>query len=293
MDTYTQTALTRAEATRQKMESQMNQSSIRYVWAPLFDMIVSTFSTTIPKGVITPISEQGQPIGEVYLQTLVREGETLDAAAYDVKNGIGEITINPAPIVDALLNQYGGQGAIQVKSLFNLEASEFVDLDLNKVIFDGQEYGTAAAYLERFAVVREQARGFSFAPLIQRVLAELEASVNMALAWAKAKAEESNQGLKSGDIKRFTAAFQGRIFKFCGVAPIDEAMNQVSLNQAALANSLPQVVSEFKEAVIASRPDFSGLGEAIAEGVTKGVEKALIALQPAKEEKPQPTKGGK
>jgi hypothetical protein len=273
---------------QQKMATQMNQSSIRYVFAPLFDMILSTFSTTISKGVITPISEQGQAVGEVYLQTLVRDGETFDPMAYDMRNGIGEITINPAPIVDGLLNQYGPQGAIQVKSLFNLDASEFIGYDLNKVVFDGREYDTAATYLERFAVVREQTRGFSLAPLLTRVLTELEASVNMALAWAKSRAEESNQMLKRGDLKKFSP-FEARLFKFAGVAPIDEAMGQVALNQASLANSLPSAIADFKEAVIASRPDYAQLGKAFAEGMKDAIAPLLPAAQPAKDEAAKPS----
>src|SRR5262245_3814893 len=135
MDQFTATAAARAEALQRKIELQINQASIRYVFAPLFPMIVEPLSTTISKGVITPISEQGQPVGEVYLQTLVREGETFDPTAYDLRNGIGEIAINPAPIVDALLSQYGPQGAIQVKSLFNLDIGEFLDYTLNRTIF--------------------------------------------------------------------------------------------------------------------------------------------------------------
>src|SRR5262245_7190203 len=134
MDQFTATATARAEALKRKIELQINQASIRYVFAPIFDMIVEPLSTTISKGAITPISEQGQPVGEVYLQTLVKENEHFDPAAYDMRNGIGEIAINPAPIVDALLSQYGAQGAVQIKTLFNRDVEWFVSHDLNEII---------------------------------------------------------------------------------------------------------------------------------------------------------------
>jgi hypothetical protein len=303
MDQFTGTAVARAESLQRKIELQLNQASIRYVFAPMFDMLVEPLSTTIGKGAITPISEQGQPVGEVYLQTLVKEGETFDPTAYDLRNGIGEIAINPAPIVDALLSQYGGQGAVQIKSLFNLEIGKFIGFELNEIIFEGREFETAAAYLERFAFVRSEYVNDSkepwFAAMMGRVLTELEGSVNVAFAWAKAKAEWSNQAVKSGDLKKFSPAYEGKIFKFSGITPIDEAMNQVALNQASLATSLPTIVTEFKEAVIASKPDYSELGKAIAAGMKDVVTDAITAARqeptaPVKEEatKPAPAKGG-
>jgi hypothetical protein len=310
MDRFTETAAARADALQRKIELQMNQASIRYMFAPMFSMIVEPLSTTIPPGQIVPISEQGQPVGEVYLQTLVRQGETFDPSPYDLRNGIGEIVINPAPIVDELLSQYGAQGAIQVKCLFNLDVGRFLEYDMNELIFAGAEYETAEGYLKLFARAREsdylqefaQTRQkrwpADFGPLLGRLLFELESSVNVAFAWAKAKAEQSNQALKAGDIKRFSP-FEAKLFRFTGVTPIDEAMNQVALNQSSLAEQLPKVVTEFKEAVIASKPDYSELGAAIAAGVTAGVKEAMTAMQPqtaqtAKEEtKPgSPTKGG-
>jgi len=294
MDQFTGVAVARAESLQKKIEQQINQASIRYVFAPLFDMICEPLSTVIGKGNIVPISEQGQPIGEVYLMTLVRDGEIFDPAQYDMRNGIGEIAINPAPIVDALLSQYGGQGAVQIKSLFNLDIDRFLGYRLNEVIFDGREYKTSAEYLERFALVRE----LSADALMRRVLSELEASVNLAFAFAKAKAEWSNQSLKSGDIKHFSP-YESTLFQFSGVTPIDEAMNQVALNQAALANSLPGVVEGLKDAVIESKPDYAQMSAAIAFGVKEGVREIMAnqpqpALAPVKEEsKPSTTKGGK
>src|SRR5262249_45505478 len=155
----------------------------------------------------------------------------------------------------------------------------------------------AAEYLEQFARVSQERWAPEFAVTLNRVLKELEASVNLAFAWARVKAEESNQALKSGDRKHFSP-FEAKLFKFSGVTPIDEAMNQVALNQSALATSLPNIVTEFKEAVIASRPDYAQLGAAIGvamkDGVKEGVREALSAVQnqaaaPAKEEmKPAP-----
>jgi hypothetical protein len=299
MDQFTATATARAEALQRKIELQINQASIRYVFAPIFDMIVEPLATTLAKGRITPISEQGQPVGEVYLMTLVKENEAFDPGAFDVRNGIGEVAINPAPIVDALLSQYGAQGAIQIKTLFDRDVEWFIQHDLNEIIFQGRDYETAAEYLEQFARVHREKWEPEFGTLLSRVLTELEAGVNVAFAWAKAKAEWSNQALKSGDLKKFSP-YEGRLFKFSGVTPIDEAMNQVALNQTALANSLPNVVTEFKEAVIASKPDYSELGKAIAQGVKEGVKEIFAnqtqPAQPVKEEAPKtsaPTKGGK
>jgi hypothetical protein len=293
MDQFTSVATARAEALQKRIEEQRDQASIRYVFAPLFDMIVQPLSTMISKGRITPISEQGQPVGEVYLMTLVRDGETLDPGAYKLKDGVGEVAINPAPIVDELLSQYGPQGAIQVKSLFNLAIDKFLDCDLNYFIFAEREYETAAEYLERFAFVRSAATLPSHVKqLADRVLSELEASVNVAFAWAKMKAEQSNQALKSGDIKKFSP-FEAKLFKFSGVTPIDEAMNQVALNQAALASSLPDTITSLREAVVESKPDWKEIGASIAEGVKTGVKEAIAAVlpqaaQPAKEESPKP-----
>jgi hypothetical protein len=296
MDQFTAVATARAESLQRKIEQQLNQASIRYVFAPLFDMIVESLSTTIVKGAIVPISEQGQPVGEVYLQTLVREGETFDPSLYDMRNGIGEITINPAPLVDSLISRYGPQGAIQVKNLFNMDVSEFLNYTLNRTIFGDQEYETAEAYLERFKAIRVEQRNATIAPLINRVLSELEASVSLAFTWAKAKAEWANQALKAGDIKHFSV-FENRLFKFTGVTPIDEAMNQVATNQAALATTLPQVVTDFKDAVLASKPDYGELGAAIAAGFKEGVREILAnqnqSTQSAKEESKQGNnKGG-
>jgi hypothetical protein len=172
------------------------------------------------------------------------------------------------------------------------------------------QYETAEAYKDRFATVkradylewfardRQKRWPADFGQRLGRVLFELEASVDVALAWAKAKAEQSNQALKSGDIKRFTVDHEGKIFKFSGVTPIDEAMNQVALNQSSLAQQLPNVITEFKDAVLASKPDYSELGAAIAQGVTAGVKEAMASMQnqpaAAKEEpKPAGNKGGK
>ena len=155
MDQFTDVAVARAGALQRKIESQVNQASIRYMFAPLFAMIVEPLSTTIQPGAIVPISEQGQPVGEVYLQTLVRPNEVFDPSVYDLRNGIGEITINPAPIVDTLISQYGAQGAIQVKSLFNKEIDEFLSYELNELIFAGAEYETAEGYLKQFARVKQ------------------------------------------------------------------------------------------------------------------------------------------
>jgi hypothetical protein len=299
MDQFTGVAVQRAEALQKRIAEQMDQASIRYVFAPIYDMIVQPLATTISKGRITPISEQGQPVGEVYLMTLVRDGETLDPRAYNLRDGVGEVPINPAPIVDELLSPYGAQGAIQVKSLFNLGVGDFLRYQLNEGIFEGGEYETAAEYLEQFERARQKARGEEFRQVLNRVLSELEASVNIAFAWARMKAEQSNQALKAGDIKHFSP-FEAKLFKFSGVTPIDEAMNQVALNQAALASSLPTIVTEFKEAVIASKPDYSELGAAIAAGMKDVVTDAINAARqeptaPAKEEAPKPAapaKGG-
>jgi hypothetical protein len=305
MDQFTATAASRAESLQRKIERQMNQASIRYVFAPMYPMIMELLSTTIAPGQIVPISEQGQPVGEVYLQTLAKDGEIFDPSVYDLKNGVGEVAVNPAPIVDELLAQYGPQGAVQIKSLYNLEVGRFLEYDLNELIFEGKEYETAQAYLDQFARVRTQeylrefARSRSktwtpeFGPLLGRVLVELEASVSLALAWATMKAQWSNQALKSGDLKKFSP-FEAKLFKFTGVTPIDEAMNQVALNQASLATTLPQVVTDFKDAVLASKPDYAELGAAIAQGVTEGVKQALASqAQPAKEEpKPANNKSG-
>jgi len=309
MDRFTATAQARAETLQRKIEQQVNQASIRYIFAPIFPMIVEPLSTVIEPGVIVPISEQGQPVGEVYLQTLVKEGEVFDPSVYDLRNGIGEITINPAPIVDSLISQYGAQGAIQVKTLFNVDVERFLKYELNELIFDGKQYDTAKGYLGQFARVKDAdyLQAFArarqkdwppeFGPLLGRVLFELEASVSVAVAWAKMKAEQSNQALRGGDIKHFSP-FEAKLFKFADITPIDEAMNQVALNQSSLAEQLPKVVTEFKEAVIASKPDYSQLGAAIAAGVTAGVKEAMAGMQPqsahvAKEEtKPVAPKGG-
>jgi hypothetical protein len=279
MDTFTQVATARAAAQQKRIEEQLNQGSIRYVFAPLFDMICEPLATVIAKGAIVPVSEQGQPIGSVYVQTLMGPNDVWDPAKYDMRGEIGEVPINPAPIVDALLSQYGPQGAVQVKSLFNLEIGKFLDAGLNDLIFEGKEYDTAAAYLERFELVRESAGGNStFAQLLKRVLTELDASVNISLAWAKQKAEWSNQALKSGDLKKFSP-YEHRLFKFSGVTPIDEAMSQVAVNQGALANALPKVVSDLKDAVVESRPDWKEISAGIAAGVKEGVKEAIAAVQ--------------
>jgi len=293
MDQFTAVATARADALQRKIERQINQASIRCVFAPLFDMIVESLSTTISKGTIVPISEQGQPVGEVYLLSLAREGETFDPTQYDLNQyGIGEIPINPAPIVDALLSQYGAQGAIQVKSLFNLDVERWLGYGMNEIIFDGKEYQTAAEYLNRFKIVKDGIAGSQVAQVFNHVLTELEGSVNMALAWAKAKAEWSNQALKSGDLKKFSP-YEAKVFKFSGVTPIDEAMNQVALNQAALANSLPGVVEGLKEAAIESKPDYGQIGAAIAAGVKEGIKEVMAAVQqpaqPAKEKESAPS----
>jgi hypothetical protein len=302
MDQFTAVAAARAETLQKKIEQQLDQASIRYVFAPIFDMIVQPLATTIQKGHITPISEQGQPVGEVYLLTLVKEGEALDPGAYNLRDGVGEIPINPAPIVDALLSQYGAQGAAQIKCLFNLGVGEFLRYRLNEVIFGDGQYDTADDYLKRFAYVRAEAeKEGAMRPLLDRVLQELRASVEVAFAWARAKAEESNLLLKSGDLKKFSP-FERRLFKFADVTAVDDAMNQMAVNQSALANSLPTVMTEFKEAVIASKPDYSELGAAIGaamkDGVREGVKEALSAAQnqtaspPKEETKPAPAKGG-
>jgi hypothetical protein len=289
MDQFTATAAARAGALKEKIAKQVNQASIRYIFTPIFPMIFELLSTTIAPGAIVPISEQGQPVGEVYLQTLVREGEPFDPSAYNMQNGIGEVIVNPAPIVDELLSQYGKQGTVQIKSLFNLDVDEFVGYGLNEIIFEGRAYDTAKAYHEQFAAVRAKYPAGSW-PLLDRVLLELGASVDLAFAWARAEAELANQALKSGDIKRF-APREAKIFKFCGVTPIDEAMNQVAINQSSLAETLPKVVTDFKDAVIASKPDYSELGAAIAQGVKEGI-KDLIQPAPAKEEPKPANKGG-
>jgi hypothetical protein len=285
-DQFTAVAAARAERLQQKIEGLANQASIRYVFNPIFDMIISSLQTTVPKGRITPISEQGQPVGEVYLMTLVRDGEMLDPALYNIKNGVGEIPINPAPLVDDLVNQYGPQGACQIKSLFNLDIEAFCDYELNELIFDGRTYETAEAYMDRFQFVREKTPDVSFAPLLGRVLAELEASVSTALAWSKAKAEEANQMLKNGDLKKFSP-FERTLFKFSGITPIDEAMNQVATDQAALANSMPEVIRGLEKTIAESKPDWQTVGEGIAAGIERGMEKiAGIFRQPAAEEAP-------
>jgi hypothetical protein len=294
---FVETAAARAEALNQKIASFTDAASTRYMFTPIFDMIEATLSTTIPKGEIVPISEQSQPVGEVYLMTLVRDGETLDPRAYDLKDGVGAVIISPAAIVDGLLNQYGPQGAVQIKCLFGMGIEKFLGHSLNEIIFDGRQYETAEAYLERFEFVRDQIKGASVEPLVSRVLSEIEASVNAALAWAKMKAEWSNNALKRGDLKKF-AIFEDRIFRFSGVTPIDEAMNQVAVNQASLANSLPTVIEGLQATIEKSSPDWKTIGASIAEGVKEGVQAAISAVLPqasqSKEEQPkQPApKGG-
>jgi len=298
MNRFIETAAARAEALNQKIASFTNVASTRYMFAPIFDLIISPLSTTLPKGEIIPISEQGQPVGEVYLMTLVRDGETLDPAAYNLKNGVGEVIISPSAIVDALLDQYGAQGAVQIKCLFSMHIEEFLGYSLNEIIFEGRQYETAEDYLERFEFVRDQIKGARVAQLVNRVLTELEESVNHAFAFAKTKADWSNQALKRGDLKKFVT-YEEKIFKFSGVTPIDEAMNQVAVNQAALANSLPTVIEGLQATIEKSSPDWRTIGASIAEGVKEGVRAAMSAFQPqaaqpAKEEQPkQPaTKGG-
>jgi hypothetical protein len=296
-DRFTNVATARAAALEERIRQQVDQASIRYIFAPIFDMVCDPLSTVIVKGSIVPISEQGQPVGEVYLQTLIGQNETIDPAKYDLKDGIGEISINPAPIVDALLSQYGPQGAVQIKSLFNMEIGKFLEGRFNEIIFGGEEFNTAKAYHERFALVREQVGRSNLGPVIGRVISELEASVSAAFAWGKAKAEWSNQALKSGDLKKFSP-YEYKLFDFTGVTPIDEAMNQVAVNQGALAQALPQVVTDLKEAVIESRPDWKEIGKSISEGVKEGVKEAIIAVQTqpaaaaAKEDAKTPAQAG-
>lgn len=277
MDQFTATALRRDEQLHAKIAAQLDQASIRYIFHPIFPMIVQPLATIIEPGRITPISEQGQPVGEVYLMTLVRDGEPLDTTAYKLRDGVGEISINPAPIVDELLSVYGAQGAVQIKSLYNMDVKRFLDLSLNEIIFAGERYETAQAYFDRFREVRFKA---PVSVELNRVLQELDASVQVAFSWAKAKAEWSNQALKSGDIKRFSP-FENALFKFTGVTPIDEAMNQVALNQSALAESLPETIQGLKDAVVGSKPDWKEISAGIAAGVKEGVKEIVSAMMPS------------
>lgn len=292
MNKFTEAAAARAATQERNIQQQIDKATIRYIFAPFAEMLCEPLSMSVPRGQIVPISVQGQPVGEVYLATLTENAG--DMAKYNVRNGIGEIEISPAVLVDGMLSRYKDQGAIQIKALFGLPVDLFVDGRVNEEIFGDGEYPTAESYLERFNEVRGQFASDSstFGQKMIGTLQELTESVNLAWAWTRVEAENANVGITNGDLKKFSE-YHRNCFRFSGVTPRDEALNRVATDQASLGQALPEVVREVGRVAQANQPDWEAFGRGLASGMKEELVPAIVAAvkpdaeKPAAQRKPQ------
>ncbi|HMV50381.1 MAG TPA: hypothetical protein PKC13_24245 [Blastocatellia bacterium] len=305
MDALLQTALSYETYVSEQLNSQADQSALRYVFCP-FDKMLIFSPTGIPPleaGRIHLIPHLPQVLGLPYLQLYFRE-RPFDPKEvnYNPATQSGEIRISPAPIVDQLTSVYGAHGAIQVTSLFNLPARAWQALDLNGLIFESKTPTKPEEYLAQFDRVRERVAGMKASGeraefveqtqrLIPRILAELEASVFRANGWAKQKAEEFNAARANGELKRFSP-FERKVFEFASVTPHDQALNEMAVNQNAAISALPALVESLLTKQQAAQPtiDWKAFGQGVGEAMTEKL-KELGVVAPAKPEEPK--KGGK
>lgn len=286
-DSFTLAAAARSRKHQERIATQLDRATIRYVFAPFDEMICDPLGVNVPCGRIVPISAQGQPVGEVYLQALAQNGN-FNPADYDLRNGVAEIEIAPAPLVDGLLSRYRDQGAIQIKSLYGVPVEDFTAGQFNEEIFGEGNCTFAGEYLARFAEVRAKFADDSsaFARRLMTCLAELEQSVSLAFGWATAQAEDANTQIANGDLRKF-AEYHRRLFRFSGVTPRDEALNKVARDQQTALAALPAVVQTVVDQAKAAQPDWKELGRGLAEGLKETL--AAAQQQPAATQPTQPS----
>lgn len=304
MDNLLETALSYEEYVNAQMNTQADQSALRYVFCP-FDKMLIFSPTGIPPleaGRIHLIPHLPQVLGAPYLALYFRE-RPFDAREvnYNPATQSGEIRISPAPTVDQLTSVYRQQGAIQVTSLFNLNARTWAAMDLNGLIFEGKAFTKPESYLQQFDRVRERVAGMKAQGakaefieqaqrLVPRVLEELERSVMTANGWAKQRAEEFNSARANGELKKFSP-FERKVFEFASVTPHDQAINEMATNQNAAITALPALVESLLVKQQAAQPviDWKELGRGLVEGLKEaGV---VVPAQPAV--KPDDGKKGK
>jgi hypothetical protein len=300
MDNLLQTALSYENYVEEQLKSQADQSALRYVFCPFDKMLVFSPSGIPPleAGRIHLIPHLPQVLGLPYLQLYFRDKEwNPKEVNYNPVTQSGEVRISPAPTVDQLTSVYGQQGAVQVKSLFNLQARVWQALDLNSLIFEGKTFKKPEEYLAQFDRVRERVTNLKASGgnaefvqhaqgLIPKVLAELEASVMRAHGWARGKAEEYNTARANGELKRFSPR-EHRAFEFASVTPHDQALSEVAAGQNAAIAAMPKMLERVLEKQGSPMTvDWAALGRGIAEGLKEAGVVAPVApvAQPVKEE---------
>lgn len=303
MDNLLQTALSYEQYVNAQLNTQADQSALRYVFCPFDKMLVFSPSGIPPleAGRIHLIPHLPQVLGLPYLQLYFRD-RPFDPKEvnYSPQTQSGEIRISPAPTVDQLTSVYGAQGAIQITSLFNLPARAWLALDLNGLIFEGKTFTKPEEYLTQFDRVRERVAGMNASGekaefveqakrLIPRILEELERSVMRANGWAKQKAEEFNAARANGELKKFSP-FERKVFEFASVTPHDQALSEMAINQSAAISALPALV----EAMFAKQqaPQLMIDWKAFGQGVAEGLKEAGVVV-PAKPEESSKSGGKK
>lgn len=290
-------ALTYEGYVQKQLESQASESALRYVFAPFEKMLILSPSGVPPldAGRIHLIPHLPQAMGFPYLMLHFKD-RPFDAREvnYIQETQSGEIRIPPAPTVDNLISRYGVQGAIQVKSLYNLPARTWQQLDLNRLLFEGKVFLKPEEYLAQFdRVLAHVANMESKGPraelveivkkLIPDVLEELETSVNQAASWSRVQAEEANAARANGELKKFSPR-ERKLFQFSSVTPHDQAMNQVAENQHAAISALPALV----EKAVGGQQQASVIDWVeVGKGMAMGFKEAGLVLMP-KPEEPKP-----
>ncbi len=290
-------ALTYETYVQEQLETQADQSALRYVFTP-FDRMLILSPPGVPPleaGRIHLIPHLPQALGLPYLMLFFKD-RPFDAREvnYKPETQSGEVRVSPAPIVDALTSRYGEQGAIQVKSLYNLPARTWQQLNLNDLLFEGKIFKTPEEYLAQFARVAERVASLKpngenaelierVQKLVPKVLGELEESVQQAASWARVQAEDANAARANGELKKFSPR-ERKMFEFSSVTPHDQALNHVAENQNAAIVALPALIEKFVAGQQqAPAIDWRELGKGIAEGLK---EAGVVVAKP-EESKPE------
>lgn len=294
------TALTYESYVQKQLESQADASALRYVFAPFEKMLILSPSGVPPleAGRIHLIPHLPQALGFPYLLLFFKD-RPFDAREVDYipETQSGEIRIPPAPTVDNLISRYGVQGAIQVQNLYNLPARTWKQLDLNGLLFEGKVFLKPEEYLEQFARVEERVgtmkptgANAELVELVKRlvpdILEELVNSVSQAASWSRVQAEEANAARANGELKKFSLR-ERNLFRFSGVTPHDQALNQVAENQHAAISALPALMEKMVTQNQAPVIDWREVGRGMAEGLK---EAGLVVMPKPEEPKPEDSK---
>jgi len=301
---------------RQRTQRMVDRFQEKFVFSPVFTFPWhGTPDGGVVGGRITCLSPQSQryPYSEL-LAADVRadsmeimgfegfEGKTVQTLPTDKSRGIYAIVATqPGIIADALCANHGNEGVIILRSLLSVTAEQWLDWELNSILFGDEEIRTLAGMRTRLASVQSITTG-GRRKLIDDIVKELTISLDVAERKYRQEIRETHAEMDQARGGNTTAKATYdrrdlRLLEWLQLTPRGDALDRL----ADSYNLVPGMLQGLQQpAAAAPQPSVDPLmvGEMVKEGIKEGMTAVagvfaeILERQQARPEEPS-TKGNK